>query len=764
MDFSAHDTVLAIIRVKYESRNALGMLVEWSMVCTECDSPTPLNKQKIFKPHLQPATSTRTMNTQKIALVSASALTAGVAHGAIVYTYANTTTSISGGYLYIDLNQDGQVDFGCNFDGSPSQTKPYVNNSIGIAQPNYTPYVLSDSGNHGFPLTTNGTLIDASYESSQDIGYFWHDNASGVTGGNAVGAWASNGANIEGYVGLVMTDNSANNYYGWAHFIYNSAGSGTLNLVDYAMETTPNTGILAGETAPPNSGPVVAITPSSQTNYVGGTLNLLGVATGNPTPTIQWEAGAVGGGVYTNLVNGGNVYGTTANILTISNITSASTADYVVMFSNSISTATSAPATLTILPALISPTPSAVNLFAGGSATINVSYAASVPPNSFQWYKNGALLNDGGDISGSTSSNLILSSVSPSDSANYAVVAANAYGMVTSTVPVMVQAASLPYDTYVTWLNPAAYYRFNELANPGYTNVIAFDSFGGHNGIYGYQTANGNPTNNDVVGPIPPDYIGFSLTNTAVAITNATAYWTPGWVTTAPLNLNTNSGLANVTFTAWVYPTISEGAYAAVVSYRSSVSGTACGINYAGYHGANNTLGYHWNDNLSSWTYDSGLIIPAGQWSLLAVVIEPTNSEFYVINSSGVGYTNWVATYGTQTLANATAPLNTPGLIGGDAASPNFIGSVDNMAVFNQSLTYQQVTNLYNVAVTGQLPPPTIVLKLQKSGANQILTWTPALGTLLQAPSLSGPWTTNTAPQPYTVTPTQSQLFYKVTY
>lgn len=701
---------------------------------------------------------------KQIALVSASALTAGLAHGAIVYTYANTTTSISGGYLYLDLNQDGQIDFECNFDGSPSQTKPYVSNTPGLAEANYTPYVLSDSINHGFPLTTNGTAIGPGYESPQDIGYFWHDNATGVTGGNAVGAWASNGTNIEGYVGLVMQDNSANSYYGWAHFLYNSAGSGTLNLIDYAMETTPNTSIQAGETAYPGTGPAIVVTPLSQTNYVGGTLEMVAVATGNPASTLQWQAGAVGSGVYTNLVNGGNVSGATNNLLTISNLTSASAADYVATFSNSVSGVVSAPATLTVLPALISPAPSAVNIFSGGSATINVSYVASVPASSFQWYKNGVLLNDGGDIFGSASSNLLLSAASPSDSGNYAVVAANSYGTVTSTVPVMVQAASLPYDVYVTWLNPAAYYQFNELANPAYTNVVAFDSFGGHNGIYGYQTANGNPTNNGIVGPLPPNYAGFSSTNTALAITNTTQAWSPGWVTVAPLNLNTNSGLANVTFTAWVNPAMSEGAYAAIVSYRSAVAGTACGINYAGYHGANNTLGYHWNDNLSSWTYDSGLVIPMGQWSLLGVVIEPTNVEFYVINSSGIGYTNWVATYVTNTLANAPAPLNTPGLVGGDAASPNFIGNVDNVAVFNQSLTYQQMTNLYNVAVTGQLPPPTIVLNIKKSGANSVLTWTPALGTLLQSPSLSGPWTTNMAPQPYIITPTQSKLFYRVIY
>ena len=82
-------------------------------------------------------------------------------------------------------------------------------------------------------------------------GYFNQD-----TGGTAVGAWTAAG-NVEGYVGLELTQGSTTNY-GWAHFIYDSAGTppnnvdtGTLTLVDAAVESTPGLGILTGQTAEP---------------------------------------------------------------------------------------------------------------------------------------------------------------------------------------------------------------------------------------------------------------------------------------------------------------------------------------------------------------------------------------------------------------------------------------------------------------------------------------------------------------------------------
>jgi hypothetical protein len=70
------------------------------------------------------------------------------------------------------------------------------------------------------------------------------------------------------------------------------------------------------------------------------------------------------------------------------------------------------------------------------------------------------------------------------------------------------------------------------------------------------------------------------------------------------------------------------------------------------------------------------------------------------------------------------------------------------------------VTNISGSITVGVVAP--VSLSIQKSGANLQISWNPAVGTLLEAPSLTGPWTTNGASSPYVVGPTNAMKFYRV--
>ena len=67
------------------------------------------------------------------------------------------------------------------------------------------------------------------------------------------------------------------------------------------------------------------------------------------------------------------------------------------------------------------------------NATFSVT-AAGAPPFSYQWRKNGADLNNGGNVSGATTNILTITSVSWLDAAGYSVVVTNSLGSVTSVV------------------------------------------------------------------------------------------------------------------------------------------------------------------------------------------------------------------------------------------------------------------------------------------------------------------------------------------
>src|SRR5580704_6920360 len=115
-----------------------------------------------------------TTTKKTVALLSTSALAAGAAHGAILYTNVNITLSEHGA-LSFDLNQDGTPDFQLAFNATTA-SKPYITNTPPALT---TSFVLSASANQGLPVTTSGTLINGSYLSSQSVGYF------NKTGGNS---------------------------------------------------------------------------------------------------------------------------------------------------------------------------------------------------------------------------------------------------------------------------------------------------------------------------------------------------------------------------------------------------------------------------------------------------------------------------------------------------------------------------------------------------------------------------------------------------
>lgn len=694
------------------------------------------------------------MKHQKLAFVSASALTAGLAHGQVVtnsqiiYSYANITVPTSTAGYAIDLNHDGYPDFQAHFDNNNS-LKPYLDTSSYLGQPNYTPSVLAGSGD-GLPVTTNGTSIDSTYESPQEYGYFYQD-----TSANVQGAWNSTGTNVQGYVGLTLQA-GGNSYYGWAQFVYNSATefdgtAGELTLVDFAFDQNPGEAILAGENAPPGSAPQIVVPPASQTNGVMTTVQFTVVGTGNPYPTYQWLAETNGSSTFTPLTDGGPISGSQSNVLTITSLVPGFSGKYIAELVNTNgTTVTPVPATLTVAPLSITGlTPSSMQVFPGATASLSVTADSAAPILSYQWLKDGSTLNSGGRVSGTTSSNLVITALSPGDDAGYSVIVSNMYGAVTSAVDVVSVVMPVgPYQQQVSLTGPASYYAFNETNDPASGTAPALDYIDAANGIYGNETENGNPKYG-TTGPNPAGgFLGFTSTNSAVAITNP-APQTASIVSIPPLNLNGN----NVTFTMWIYPSQTEANWAVLNSYRSSVSGTANGINYTS---GGTTLGYHWNDDGNTYNWDSGLTPPTGQWSLVALVISPTGAIEYMFNANGMSSA-------TNNYASVVQAINTPGFIGGDAHDPNFIGSIDEVAIFKQALTQTQLTNLWTAGVTGTVTQPATTLTIAPSGGNLVVSWNPAGGLLLQAASLSGPWTTNNAASsPYTITPNGASMFYRV--
>lgn len=341
---------------------------------------------------------------------------------------------------------------------------------------------------------------------------------------------------------------------------------------------------------------------------------------------------------------------------------------------------------------VITSQPQSAFVYAGGSARFSVGVAGA-PPFTYQWQKNGAPLSDGANITGSTTANLVINNVSAGDATSYNVVVSNAVSAVTSDSDMLTLITpSGSYETAVVAANPVAFYQFNETGDPASYGLVALDNAGGFNGIYGNAVENGNSKYN-IAGPGASDGLaGFGAGNLAASFTNATS---GSRVSVIPWSLNTNT----ITITAWIKPNGPQVGFEGIVFCRGV--DTIAGLNYSGNidAGGNYTLGYTWNNEAETYTWDSGLVAPLDQWSLVALVVTPTNATIHVMNTNGLVSATHEYSHVVQSF-NGTTLIGDDSNDGGNGAR-GFNGVIDDVAVFNSALSKSQLFSLISAANGG---------------------------------------------------------------
>jgi hypothetical protein len=133
-------------------------------------------------------------------------------------------------------------------------------------------------------------------------------------------------------------------------------------------------------------------------------------------------------------------------------------------------------------------------------------------------------------------------------------------------------------------------------------------------------------------------------------------------------------GIRSNTFTisAWVYPEGIQPEYSAIFMNDDQTAGL-------NFRPGNNALGYHWPGG--AWWWDSGLQVPAGQWSQVALVAEPDGITVYV---NGVG---------------SKHRFNVPEVVFGTAKvgsykgwnGRNMSGKIDELSIWNRSLSEEEL-------------------------------------------------------------------------
>jgi hypothetical protein len=169
--------------------------------------------------------------------------------------------------------------------------------------------------------------------------------------------------------------------------------------------------------------PVITTQPQSQTVNAEQNVTFNVIAGGFAPLSYQWY------------FNGTNILSRATNAsLTLTNVQVTQAGNYAVLVSNAAGSVTSIVATLTVLgPPTIVSQPQCLIVITGTPAAFSVQSSGTTPLY-FQWQKNGMNLTDVGNISGSTTPNLLLSSTITNDAGNYSVIITNAWGSVSSSV------------------------------------------------------------------------------------------------------------------------------------------------------------------------------------------------------------------------------------------------------------------------------------------------------------------------------------------
>ncbi|MGD0262837.1 MAG: LamG-like jellyroll fold domain-containing protein [Verrucomicrobiota bacterium] len=525
--------------------------------------------------------------------------------------------------------------------------------------------------------------------------------------------------------------------------------------------------------------PYFTAVPVATTNaYVGETVTLSASAVGSAPLTNQWYA------------NSSSMAGQTNFTLVLTNV-QAGTNTYTLKVSNAYGSVTNLPGTVVQIPAGSGPPqlvadvkPLSTTLYSGVPLTYSVAASGSATLY-YQWYF------DSGAISGATSSSLGFSSLNATNAGTYYCHITNSLGSTNSSPATLavVAAPTNPYPLKVISDHPVAYYRLDETTGP-----VGYDYVGGNNGyysngvIYGVSGCFGNLYDSDTAAFFGNQsnknvFLGASITNVDFSVPNGQngAFSVEAWAKGAPGPTNQSSGAGIVA--KGVGNGDEQFALDAHQGFRFYVRNAASAASVApaqasSFVGGSLVSGNWQMDN--KWHYLVGVCDQVHSNILLYVdgsLIGPNVIVNGVVPSlvyaQDLGYTT---TTGTNGVIYGQTGIHKPTNVSWNANSVsigarnsgsgtagytlNFIGAVDEVALYNYALTPLQVSNHYAVAINSPLS-----MSVQLTNGHPSLAWpgTYATATLQSATNLTGPWGTVTnAASPYSVTNPATQQFYRI--
>ncbi len=446
----------------------------------------------------------------------------------------------------------------------------------------------------------------------------------------------------------------------------------SITFTNPAGGSSLNSGVLAvsGRAMPPEV--ILTQQPRSVTNNLpaqGASFSV--TAMGTPPLAWQWYFSPDGlPGTFVPLEGQ-----TSSNLVLNPVLESGDAGSFRVVVTNSLSAATSAVATLTLHrePVITrQPSPASLSLFTGRSTTLSVG-AFGALPLTYYWHR------DDTPVAFGASSNYSLINLQPSQSGNYTVLVSNAFGMVTSSVVSLTVAPSptnFPYVQSVLSGQPLGYWRLNESAGN-----VAHDYVNGRNGTYTNVILNQAGYN-----PVDPD---------------RSARFGPGinsYVGNIPLDFATN-GSVSFSVEAWVRGGL-QTTDAGIVTKGTGGGGEQFNLDTGS--GAARAFRFFVRDAGGSARVANGNISPNATWQHVVGVCNMTAGQV-ILYVNGVSNASGTITAGSGILSSANAVSIGSRQAAAGAYNNQFVGWIDEVAIYGYALSAAQVQTRYNARTN--VPP-----------------------------------------------------------
>jgi hypothetical protein len=367
---------------------------------------------------------------------------------------------------------------------------------------------------------------------------------------------------------------------------------------------------------------------------------------------------------------------------------------------------------------------------AAAGATAQLSVAASGNDLTYQWRKNGRNLPNGGNVSGVTTPNLVISNVSTNDVAVYNVAVFNAAGSVVS------KNASLRLSKYDIADALVGHWKLDETGGLVAANAISGGQPGNVTGAASWAAGR-------IANAFSFDSATYMLVNDYPKATEAIAG--SAWVKLDPSTAGDmaifRNGHSDFNATGGDLKVLGQFELGIIYDTAGGALWPTAAIGIA--------------PNVARATASTGLSVNA--WHHLAFSGDGAQLRLYVdgqqvASSDYLGKINpammdWIS-IGARLVVDTNTPPAVP-----DPTTPAYMfGQVDDIGLWTRGLAPDEVTGIYQagqqgkaldtVVVTPPVTEPPKISGISQAGGNVTVTWTGG-GTLYSSPSLSAPnWTT----------------------